>query len=93
MIGWWHRRGMNTKTYLPDENYLLMSWSDLEIAWRMLAAPEKHSQIEDTLQTLRSLNAKVGPEKAVFTMVAATAWLTDDGQKEDWTSSQGGWRG
>ncbi len=87
---------MNT-TYLPDENYLLMSWSDLEVAWRMLAAPDKHGQIEDTLKTLRSLNTRVGPEKAVFTMVAATAWLTDDGQMsggemDGGLRSQDGWK-
>ena len=67
------------KSYLPNEQFLLMRWSDLETAWRMLALPSKHAKIEETLQTIQTLEKTMGPEKAVFTMVAATAWLTDDG--------------
>ncbi|MBW8733367.1 MAG: hypothetical protein JF571_03480 [Asticcacaulis sp.] len=69
---------MNTP-YLPNEQYFLVRWSDLETAWRMLAAPDKQAQIEDTLQTLQTLDKNAGSEKAIFTMVAATAWLTDVG--------------
>jgi len=69
---------MNTP-YLPNEQYFLVRWSDLETAWRMLAAPGKQSQIDDTLHTLQTLDKSAGSEKAIFTMVAATAWLTDDG--------------
>ncbi len=72
-----HRWGMN-KPLTPNSPYLLVHWSDLETAWRMLASPEKQDQIRQTLDTVQALNTKVGPEKAVFTMIAATAWLTDD---------------
>ena len=56
----------------------MVHWSDLETAWRMLASPEKQTQITETLNAVQTLNKSVGPEKAVFTMIAATAWLTDD---------------
>ncbi len=74
------------KPFLPDESYLIMRWSDLETAWRMLAAPDKQSQVEETLDAVRLLSQTVGPEKAVFSMIAATAWLTDDRtvSNKDW---------
>ncbi len=72
-----HCRGMN-KPFTPNTPYLLVHWSDLETAWRMLASPEKQAQITETLNAVQTLNKSVGPEKAVFTMIAATAWLTDD---------------
>ncbi len=76
------------KTYLPQtEHYLIMSWKDLEIAWRMLTAPSKAHRIDDTLQTVQHLAQECGPEKAIFTIVAATAWLTDDRP-----SSMDGWK-
>ena len=72
-----HYRGM-TKPFTPNSPYLMVHWSDLEIAWRMLASPDKQAKIEETLNAVQTLNKSVGPEKAVFTMIAATAWLTDD---------------
>ena len=75
------------KPLTPNPPYLLVHWSDLETAWRMLASPEKQDQIKQTLDTVRMLNTKVGPEKAVFTMIAATAWLTDDTPAEQPRSS------
>ena len=68
-----------SQTFLPNDQYMLIHWSELETAWRMLAAPEKQSQIEATLTAVQALNSGAGPEKAVYTMIAATAWLTDDG--------------
>ena len=67
-----------SKPFTPNSPYLLVHWHDLETAWRMLASPEKQAQIMDTLMAVQTLNKNVGPEKAVFTMVAATAWLTND---------------
>ncbi len=75
-----HLRIMNT-TELPKEPYLQISWNDLETAWRMLAAPDKSPLIKDTLLAVQSLYQSDGPEKAVFNMIAATAYLTDDGPK------------
>ncbi|MDC7683495.1 hypothetical protein PQU92_09425 [Asticcacaulis sp. BYS171W] len=62
----------------PNEAYLLVRWEELEAAWRMLATPEKQAEITDTIIAIRELNRTAGPEKAVFSMIAATAWLTDD---------------
>ncbi len=58
----------------PD---LLVRWTDLETAWRMLAAPDKQHQIDETVRAMQALCRAGSPEKAVFTMIAATAWLTD----------------
>ncbi len=67
------------KPFFPNDPYLMMRWSDLEVAWRMLATPDKLSQVEETLEAVYALSQSVGPEKVVFSMIAATAWLTDDG--------------
>ena len=76
------------KPFFPNDPYLMMRWSDLETAWRMLASPDKQSQIEETLEAVHALSQSVGPEKAVFSMIAATAWLTDDGpaSNKDWSA-------
>ncbi len=72
-----HRRRMSkTKQDIPD---LLVRWADLEAAWRMLAAPDKMHQIDETVLAMQALCRAGSPEKAVFTMIAATAWLTEDG--------------
>ncbi len=81
------------KPFTPNSPYLLVHWDDLETAWRMLASPEKQSQIEHTLDAIRTLNIQVGPEKAVFTMIAATAWLTDDKTRADDPASTHTWLG
>jgi len=67
-----------TKSFVPDETYFLVRWSDLEAAWRMLASPSRHADIDEVLHTLQTLDRNPDAGKAVFTMVAATAWLTDD---------------
>lgn len=83
------------KHFTPNEPYMLMRWSDLENAWRMLASPEKQLHVEETLRAVRALSQTARPDKAVFTMIAATAWLTDDSQSQtdDWDQfSQDDWR-
>ncbi len=82
-----------TKPFTPNSPYLLVHWSDLETAWRMLASPEKQNQIAETLNAVQTLNKSVGPEKAVFTMIAATAWLTDDTAPADGLALKGIWQG
>lgn len=79
------------KPFTPNNPYLLVHWEDLETAWRMLASPEKQEQITQTLNAVRTLNTSVGPEKAVFTMIAATAWLTDDRVQPDAAASKDAW--
>lgn len=70
----------------PADAHLLVRWSDLETAWHMLAAPDKQGQVSEALAALKAVGSSAGPEKAVFTMIAATAWLTDDGPAfpKDW---------
>jgi hypothetical protein len=68
---------MNTTQ--PTDAHILVRWSDLETAWHMLAAPGKLGQVSETVAALKAVGDSAGPEKAVFTMIAATAWLTDDG--------------
>ncbi len=72
--------------FQPNTTHVMVRWSDLETAWRMLAAPDKESRITETVDAVRALSLSATSEKAVFTMIAATAWLTDDGpaSKEDW---------
>jgi hypothetical protein len=47
----------------------------------MLASPSRHADIDEVLHTLQTLDRNPDAGKAVFTMVAATAWLTDDSGK------------
>lgn len=61
----------------PDGPYFTIPWKDLEMAWQMLAAPERQTRVTETLEALRTLSQTTPPEKTVFTMVAATAWLLD----------------
>lgn len=69
--------------FMPNNQYMVVSWSELETAWRMLSAPEKHPYIEDCLQTVRDLYRTAGSERAILTFVATTAWLTADGRSSD----------
>ncbi|WKL58317.1 hypothetical protein Q1W73_04875 [Asticcacaulis sp. ZE23SCel15] len=69
-----------TQAYFSSEPYFLIHWQDLEGAWRMLAAPDKQDEIVETLKAVQSLSLSNGSEKIVFNIIAATAWLTDDGQ-------------
>jgi hypothetical protein len=83
------------KPFIPNEPYMLMRWSDLENAWRMLASPDKQLHVEETLLAIRALSQNARADKAVFTMIAATAWLTDDSQSpmDDWgQASQDDWQ-
>jgi len=72
---------MMTKSFVPDETYFLVRWSDLEAAWRMLASPGRQADIDEVMHSLQTLDRSPDSGKAVFTMVAATAWLTDDAVK------------
>lgn len=79
-------QGMN-KTFDPSEHFFMIRWADLEQAWKMLASPDKLLLIPDALETMQVLDRYYGQERAVFNMIAATAWLTDDGP-----CSRGGWK-
>ena len=66
------------RTFLPDDDHLIISFQELETAWRMMAVPDKLKHIDDTIAAVRRINQAHGPQKAVFNMVSATAWLTAD---------------
>lgn len=73
----------------PNDNYLIISFDELLLAWAALASPEKQHLIDDTISTLKALNATTVPARTVFSMVAATAWLTADGEVAGSRSSVG----
>ena len=68
---------------LPHSENMTINFQHLEIAWRMLAAPDKLHLIEDAIDGLKSLNRIHGPEKAIFNLVAFGAYLTDDGKSSE----------
>jgi len=61
-----------------EDTHIKVRWKDLKTAWDMLASPEKQAQVADTLDALRVMSRSVEAQNTVFTMIAATAWLTDD---------------
>lgn len=68
-----------SKPFLPHNEHMMINFTHLEMVWQMLAAPGKHQHIQDAIDTLKKLNRDQGPEKAIFNMIAVSAWLTDDG--------------
>lgn len=58
---------------------MTINFDHLELAWQMLAVPEKQQHIPDAIDTLKTLNRTHGPAKALYNMVAIGAWLTEDG--------------
>lgn len=79
-----HHRGMNASTRRklpvdPNDNYLIVTWAELEQSWLLLASPERTAYIKPTLTALQNVNRLEGSDKAIYSLVAATAWLTDDG--------------
>jgi hypothetical protein len=76
-----------TKKFLPNADYMILSWRDLEAALRLTADPTRYMEIAETVGALQVLNRDVGPEKAILTMVAAIAFLTSDGDSSNQSSS------
>ncbi len=68
--------------------HLLVRFTELELALQMLATPEKQAYIRETIETIRALSRE-GSMKAIFTMVSAAAWLTDD-RADDGAGSEDG---
>lgn len=69
--------------YIPQPKkipQILVSFEDLRTAWMMLASPDKTEFVEETLETLLTTLHTQSSVKTVYTMVAATAWLTDRGE-------------
>ncbi len=64
--------------FLPNDAYMLISFDELETAWRMMTAPDKLKHLDATISAVRRLNQLYGPQKALYHMISATAWLTAD---------------
>ena len=69
--------------FLPNDAYMLISFDELETAWRMMAAPDKLKHLDAAISAVRRLNQQHGPQKALYNMISATAWLTADGYVEE----------
>ncbi len=67
-----------SQPYLPNEDLLIISYSELETALRILCNPDKSDRIHDTLSAVRTMYKTVEPERAVLTLVGGIAWLTED---------------
>ena len=71
------------RDFTPNDTYMIINFNELETAWRMMAMPDKLTHLDDTLSTVRRLNQLHGPQKALFHMVSATAWLMADESTPD----------
>ena len=82
---------MTTK-FLPNAPYMIIHYRELEAVWRMFADPSKLPQVLEAVQAVRTLNNTVGPDKALMTLVAASAWLTEGepGEAPEGTGFSGG---
>ena len=67
---------MATK-FFPNNDYMIIHYRELEAVWRMFADPNKAHQVAEAIQTVKQLNNSIGPDKALMTLVAASAWLTE----------------
>lgn len=67
------------KPFLPREQYMTISFQELETVWEMLAAHNKYNDIRDSVETVRLLSKTCSPMKALHTLLVITAWLADDG--------------
>lgn len=76
------------KPLSPNPSHMAIRWDQLELAWREMAVPQKQSSIRSILEDLQILHQTSGAEAALFDLIAATAWLTDEG-----TVSNRGWPG
>lgn len=67
---------MTTK-FLPNDHYMIIHYRELEAVWRMFADPGKIHQVAEAVEGVRKLNQTAGPDKALMTLVAASAWLVE----------------
>ena len=56
---------------------------DLEVALWTIANPSKQSLVTEIIQSILLIQQDNGPEKAAYTLVMATAWLTSDEHEAD----------
>ena len=64
------------RDFLPNDTYMLISFDELETVWRMMAVPDKLKHLDAAVSAVRRLNQMHGPQKALYNMISATAWLT-----------------
>lgn len=71
------------QTCLPNDNYMIISFNELEMVLTLLTTPGKRHLISDTVQTVQLLNRMEGPERALMTLVSGIAWLTEEQASSD----------
>ncbi|WP_235068164.1 hypothetical protein [Asticcacaulis sp. YBE204] len=59
------------------DKHFTMAWLDLSAVWTELAHPTKISEVNDTLDTLKSLALQYDQEGIGSSFVAMTTWLVD----------------
>ena len=64
----------------PPPSYLTIQWNDLETVLRELSITAKHDSVPEILEDIQNLYRTQGSTAALFELIAATAWLTDDGR-------------
>ena len=78
------------QTCLPNDNYMIISFTELEMVLTLLTSPGKRHLINDTVQTVHTLNRTEGPERALMTLVSAVAWLTEEPASSDYRAPADG---
>ncbi len=63
--------------FFPNDHYMIIHYRELEAVWRMFADPGKIHQVTEAVEGVRKLNGTAGPDKALMTLVAASAWLAE----------------
>ena len=68
-----------TKHTLSNQHVMMISWNQLETVLKMMTASQKQPHVTDTVAGIQHHYRVDGPEKALFSLVTAIAWLTEDG--------------
>lgn len=68
-----------TEQTLSNQHVMMISWNQLETVLKMMSASVKQPHVTDTVAGIQHHYRTDGPEKALFNLVTAIAWLTDDG--------------
>lgn len=64
--------------FLPNDDYMTISFRELEAGLTMMGSPDKLHQISDTVSAIRAMNRTCGPERALMTLIGGIAYITDE---------------
>ena len=67
-----------SQDFKPNNNYMIITFRELEIALEVMANPNRRHLISDTISTIQALNSTEGPSRALMTLVGSVAWLTEE---------------